>query len=190
VVFRLLGVLKEVTTMAKESQDASQASEAPFENRPSDLDETTHQELRLMHQESSSAILFAKNIQWRSVGASLLVFGACIAIVVSTAADKQFANLLAALTILLACGVIFVLLMYQFWQFNEISRIKKIEQHFSTLYKKIRDTKSKREGNAHRYTLLTFMIAVVILGAVVANIAIKQSVVGKKPQYSRSYSGN
>jgi len=176
--------------MAKDSKDDAGPGEEPFDNRPSDLDELTHKELRLMHEEASAAILFAKSIQWRSVGSSLLVFGACIAIAVSTPADKQFANLLAALTILLACGVIFVLLMYQFWQFNEISRIKKIEQQFSTLYKKIRDTKSKREGNAHRYTLLTFMIAVVILGAVVANIAIKQSVVAKKPQYSRSYSGN
>lgn len=176
--------------MAKDTDNDVGTVEDTFENRPSDLDEMTHQELRLMHQESSSAILFAKNIQWRSVGSSLLVFGACIAIAVSTPADKSFANLLAALTILLACGVIFVLLMYQFWQFNEIARIRKIELCFSTLYNRISNTKSRREGNAHRYTLLVFMIAVVVLGAVVSNIAIKQSIAGKKPQYSRSYSGN
>jgi len=159
-----------------------------FINDPSTLDELTHKELRLMHKEASTAILFAKDIQWRSVGASLLVFGACIAIAVSTSADLAFANLLSALTILLACGVIFVLIMYQFWQFNEITRIIKIEKHFSSLYVKIRDSKSRREGNAHRYTLLIFMIAVVVLGAVVANIAIKHSV--KEPSYSRSYRGN
>ncbi|HEY9079856.1 hypothetical protein [Magnetovibrio sp.] len=173
----------------KEPDDAGPAEE-PFDNRPSDLDEMTHQELRLMHEEASTAVLFAKNIQWRSVGASLLVFGACIAIAVSIPADKTFANLLSALTILLTCGVIFVLLMYQFWQFNEFARIDKIEQQFSTLYRKIRNAKSRREGNAHRYTLLMFMMAVVVLGAVVANIAIKQSVLMKKPSYSRSYSGN
>ena len=176
--------------MAKDSKNGTGPAEEDFNNQPSDLDETTHKELRMMHSEAAAAILFAKSIQWRSVGAALLVFGACIAISVSITADKQFANLLAALTILLACGVIFVLLMYQFWQFNEIARIKKIEQHFSTLYKKICDTKSRREGNAHRYTLLSFMITVVVLGAVVANIAIKQSPLAKKPPISRAYSGN
>lgn len=176
--------------MAKDKKADAAPAEEDFNNQPSDLDETTHKELRMMHAEASAAILFAKNIQWRSVGSALLVFGACIAIAISTPADKSFANLLAALTILLACGVIFVLLMYQFWQFNEIARIRKIEPHFSSLYNKIGDTKSRREGNAHRYTLLTFMIAMVILGAVVANIAIKHSVDSRKPAYSRGYSGN
>jgi|GEM_PF-267704 len=172
----------------KASKEDDGPVEEPFENNPSDLDETTHKELRMMHSEATAAILFAKNIQWRSVGAALLVFGACIAIAISTPADKSFANLLAALTILLACGVIFVLLMYQFWQFNEIARVQRIDQHFSTLYAKIGNIKSRREGNAHRYTLLVFMVAVVIMGAVVANIAIKHSVDSKKPSYSRSYS--
>ena len=184
------GVLIMAKEPNKEPKGDAGPAEEPFENSPSDLDEFTHKELRMMHSEAAAAILFAKNIQWRSVGSSLLVFGACIAIAVSTSADKQFANLLAALTILLACGVIFVLLMYQFWQFNEIARIQRIDQHFSTLYAKIGNIKSRREGNAHRYTLLVFMISVVVMGAVVANIAIKQSTQTKKPTYSRSYSGN
>ena len=154
--------------------DLADKVDEPFENQPSDLDELTHMELRLMHQEASSAILFAKNIQWRSVGASLLVFGACIAVAVATPIDMMFANLLSGITIVLTCGVIFVLLMYQFWQFNEISRIRKIEENFSTLYIKISGLKSRREGNAHRYTIFFFMSAVVIMGAVVANIAIKK----------------
>ncbi|MBL4614327.1 MAG: hypothetical protein JKY27_05575 [Magnetovibrio sp.] len=161
--------------MAKGTKPEEDTAESPFENEPSSLDESTHQELRLMHRESSNAILFAKKIQWSSVGSALLVFGASIAIAVSVDADKPFTNLLAALTILLTCGVIFVLLMYQFWQFNEISRIRQIEEHFSTLYLKICTSKSRREGNAHRYTLLVFMIGVVVLAAVVANIAIKQT---------------
>lgn len=161
--------------MAKDTKPEESMAESSFENEPSSLDEMTHQELRMMHAESSAAILFAKKIQWSSVGSSLLVFGACIAIAVSTDADKSFANILSGLTILLACGVIFVLMMYQFWQFNEIARIRQAEDHFSTLYQKICVSKSRREGNAHRYTLLIFMITVVIMGAVVANIAIKQT---------------
>ncbi|MHA1597160.1 MAG: hypothetical protein ACTSV1_00415 [Alphaproteobacteria bacterium] len=163
--------------MAKNSNDEKDAVdevEEPFENQPSDLDEMTHTELRLMHEEAAAAILFAKNIQWQSVGAALLVFGACVGIVVFTGAGDTFVNQISALTILLTCGVIFVLTMYQFWQFNEINRINEIERHFSSLYEKIRNIKSHREGNLHRYTLLLFMITTVVLGAVVTNIAIKQ----------------
>ncbi len=157
----------------KKGRDADSTQE-PFVNEPSDLDELTHAELRLMYENAASSILFAKNIQWRSVGAALLVFAACIAIAVFTSADKSFANLLSLMTILLTIGVIFVLIMYQFWQYNEISRMNEIEKHFSTLYNSIRAVKSRREGTAHRYTLLTFMIIVVVLGAIVANIGIEQ----------------
>lgn len=161
--------------MADGGKDLDKPTAVPFQNEPSVLDELTHLELRLMHEEGARAILFAKHIQWRTVGASLLVYGASIAIAVLTPADRSFANLLSVLTIVLACGAIFVLLMYQFWQFNEINRIRRIERHFSTLYRKICVAKSRREGNAHRYTLLVFMIGMVILGAMVSNIAIKLS---------------
>ena len=163
--------------MVKEStedQEKDVEEEEPFENTPSDLDEITHAELRLMHERSSEAILFAKNIQWRSVGASLLVFGALIAIAFFGSADKSLVKLLGVLSILLACGVIFVLVMYQFWQFNEIGRIVEVERYFSSLYLKIRDIKSQREGNLHRYALLLFMIIVVVTGALVSNLVIKR----------------
>ena len=145
---------------------------ASFENSPSSLDEMTHKELCMMHNQSSRAILFAKNIQWRTVGSSLLVFGALIALAFYGASDRNLVRLLGMLTIVLAIGAIFVLSMYQFWQFNEIRRLVEIEKNFSSLYIKIRDVKSKREGNVHRYTILMFMCIVVLLGAIVSNIVI------------------
>lgn len=145
-----------------------------FENRPSDLDESTHAELRLMFDRASEAILFAKKIQWQSVGACLLVFVAIIGIAFFGASDKPLVKLLGIVTIILTCGVIFVLIMYQFWQFNEINKITEIERHFSTLYLKIRDLKSRREGNFHRYTLLLFMCTTVIVGAIITNLVIKR----------------
>ncbi|MEQ8665080.1 MAG: hypothetical protein RIC16_05090 [Rhodospirillales bacterium] len=144
------------------------------ENRPTDLDEKSHRELMALHAQAASAILFAKNIQWRSVGSALLVFAAMIAIAVSTHADRKFIDVMSLISIFLTCGVIFVLVMYQFWQFNEISRVREIEKHFSSVYREISSIKSRREGNFHRYTLLTFMIVSVILGAVVANIGMSQ----------------
>jgi hypothetical protein len=148
--------------------------EREFVNEPSGLDEATHQELRLMHQEAAAAMLFAKDIQWRSVGALLLVYGAIIAIATFTTADKSFRDLLTILSIVLASGVFFVLLMYQFWQLNEMTKIDEIEKQFSSLYRKIGRIKSRREGNIHRYTLLLFMMVVVVLGVVVVNVALHQ----------------
>ena len=98
-----------------------------------------------------------------------------IAIAVSTHADRKFIDVMSLISIFLTCGVIFVLVMYQFWQFNEISRVREIERHFSSVYRDISSLKSPKEGNIHRYTILTFMIASVIMGAVVANIGMSQS---------------
>ncbi len=155
--------------MADDNRDGGRES---FENEPSKLDSLTHEELRLMHREASQAILFAKSMQWWSVGSGLVAFGACIAIAAYLSPNSMVERLLSGLSIVLVCGIIFLLLMYQFWQFNEITRIRKTEEHFSTLYRKINNFKSSREGNAHRYTMLLFMIALVIIGGVVTNIAI------------------
>jgi len=164
---------------AKEAKPEKEA----FVNEPSSLDESTHRELELMHREASEAILFAKSIQWRSVGATLLVYGAFIAIAVFTEAGTKFGDVMKIMSILLACGVIFVLVMYQFWQINEINRINAIDRHFSTLYLRISRLKSRREGNFHRYTILIFMILAVILGVVVAMFGIDQAASLHKPPY-------
>lgn len=160
--------------MAKTKTDDDQSAVDDFVNEPSTLDELTHKELRMMHTEATTNLLFAKNIQWRSVGSTLFVFIGFIAITQFTAAADSSKHLLPALIIVLTCGVIFVLLMYQFWQFNEVSRIREIEKNFSSLYNKVNGFKSRREANTHRYTLLMFMVAVVILGGVVTSVALQQ----------------
>jgi hypothetical protein len=159
--------------MAKDTERDTDDAQEPFVNEPSELDELTHAELCLMYRKASDSLLFAKSIQWRSVGGAVFVFGAFTAFALFAKLDKSLTTTFMIVTILLACGVIFALLMYQFWQFNEISRIVKIEKNFSSLYIKIRDVKSRREGAVHRYTLLLFMCAMVILGASVVLITLK-----------------
>ena len=148
--------------------------ERPFENTPTELDDLTHHELSLMFERSTEAVLFAKNIQWRTVGSSLIVMAVFITLVMFGKPSDELANILGVATIVLAGGVIFVLTLYQSWQYNEISRIVELEKHFSTLYRKIRDVKSRREGNFHRYTLLLIMAGVVAVGAGVTIYVIKQ----------------
>lgn len=148
-------------------------SEESFENEPSDLDEMTHKELRMMHEEATDAILFSKGVQWRVVGFSSLVFGGIVFATSASLVTRSSSNLLILLAITLACGAIFTLMMYQFWQFNEIKRIMAIEKLFSSQYVSIRNINSRREGNIDRYTLLIFMTAVVIAGAAFAISGIK-----------------
>jgi len=158
----------------KEDKDDGGKGDEDFVNQPSSLDPLTHEELRMMHTEATTNLLFAKNIQWRSVGSLLFIFIGFIAITQFTAAADSSKLLLPSLIIMLCCGVIFVLILYQFWQFNEVSRIRQIDQHYSSLYNKINGLKSRREANTHRYTLLIFMITTVILGGIVTSIALQQ----------------
>ena len=87
-------------------------------------------------------------------------------------ADADFANKLMAITILMTCAVIFVLIVYQFWMHNEMAKINRIGAGMSNLFSEIRAVKSTREGNVHRYLLLVFMSIVVVLGAIVVNLAL------------------
>ncbi len=160
--------------MAKKPPEPAEESKSSFENEPSNLDELTHRALLMMHRESAAAVLFAKSIQWSTVGACLLVYGALVGINVFTKADTQFEKILTATTIVLTCGVIFVLTMYQSWQFNEFKKMDEVEKNLSTLYTKIRNTQSRRLSSYQRYTLLMSMIVVIVLGAVVSIIGIKQ----------------
>jgi hypothetical protein len=152
--------------------DDSNVEQLPFENTPSDLDEASHAELVLMINQSSASLLFAKDIQWKSVGAALVVFGANIAIAHYSSVDRFLISLLGWFSIVLAAGTIFVLAMYQAWQVNELGKINAAEAHFSTLYRNVRDLKSRREGNFHRYTLLACMVVLVLSGAFVSNMVI------------------
>ncbi len=143
------------------------------ENEPSNLDELTHSELRVMHQAASSAILFAKFIQWSCIGACLVLFCAAVFISKIAGTHGSLTNLVLVTNILLACASIFLIFMYQMWQFNEIRRIRKIEKCFSTLCRKIHHTESHGERSIERYTLLVFMILLILSGAAVSIMAIR-----------------
>lgn len=143
---------------------------------PSALDDKTHRELQILYKESVDTIRFAKYIQWWTVGSTLLVFFAFIAIAHFVRADDEYAKILTALTIFIAMSGVFALIMYQFWQFNEQQKIEKITRHFSSLFKAVRKVKSRREADFHRYTLLLFMIATIVIGGVVAYFGVLQVV--------------
>lgn len=143
------------------------------EIEPSDLDDLTHLELRAMHQTASSSILFAKFIQWSCLGFAQTLLFAAVFLVKFSPYPEALIDLTSLAIILLACGTIFILFMYQMWQFNEIRRIRQIEKHFSSLSQQINHLESRRERNTERYTMLAFKVSVIIAGTVIALTAIQ-----------------
>lgn len=139
----------------------------------SDLDEFTHTELCMLYKESADSLRFAKHLQWWTVGSTLVVFFAFIAIADFVGADKTFAKVLTGLVILIAMSAIFALILYQFWQYNELLKIQKIADHMSSLFRDIRKLKSRREANIHRYVILSFMIGSIVWAGCVAFFGIQ-----------------
>jgi len=158
----------------KEKQTGEKGDEGDGTTTPSPLDKKTHSELRMLYEESTETLRFVKNHQWKTVGATLLTYLGIVFIAGFVNADAGLTNKLMAVTILLACSVIATLGIYQFWMHNEVSKIDSMQPHMSSLFTDIRAVKSRREGNIHRYTLLLFMIVVVVLGATVVHLALER----------------
>jgi hypothetical protein len=154
--------------------DSDDIEEEVFEVVPSELDENTHAELRMLYAESTETLRFVKNLQWRTVGSTLIADGGLIFVAGWVKAGPALTNKLMAITILLTTAVMFTLMIYQFWTHNEMAKINSMKAHMSNLFAKTRAMKSRREGNIHRYTLLVFMCTTVALGAVVVNMALNR----------------
>ena len=144
------------------------------EIEPSELDELTHAEMSVLYRESTDTVRFAKKLQWWTVGSTLLVYLALIAVAKLVGADRAFTGQLTMVAIILAMVVIFTLVVYQFWQHTELAKIEEISRHMSSLFTKIRRFKSRREANVHRHLLLAFMICAVLLGAAFTHFSLQQ----------------
>ncbi|MPZ08620.1 MAG: hypothetical protein GEU89_00215 [Kiloniellaceae bacterium] len=136
------------------------------ENTPSELDELTHAEMCMLYRESADAIRFAKAYQWKSLGATLLVFAGMMALGLLVPGNTALTNLIIAMSFLSSSAAIYMLVLYQVWQNTEREKLRDIAGHFSNFSQFTRAIKSSREANVHRYTLLVFMVAAILLGNV------------------------
>lgn len=135
---------------------------------PTSVDERTHAELIHLYRESADSIRFAKSQQWKTLGTSLLAFGALVILRELFNHNLWFMKAMFMVTILLAGAAIYTLVIYQVWQNSEREKIAKIASHFSSLSREIRAIKSDRESNVFRYILLIFMIAGVLIGCMIS----------------------
>lgn len=128
------------------------------------LDDLTHAEMTTLYRESADTIRFAKSQQWRSLGATLLVFGALIVLGRINAADQTFVKALIVVSLLFSVGAIYSLVIYQFWQSTERLKLRTISESLSSLARDIRGLKPQFEANLLRYLLLAFMVIAILLG--------------------------
>ena len=147
-------------------------AEPARENTPSELDELTHAEMCMLYRESADSIRFAKAHQWKSLGATLLVFAGMIALARLAADNATLTNLIIAISFISSSAVIYMLVLYQVWQNTEREKLRDIAGHLSSFSQFIRAIKSSREANVHRYTLLAFMIAAILLANLVLVLAV------------------
>lgn len=132
----------------------------------SELDERTHAEMRLLYSESTETIRFAKTKQWKTLGATLILFGSVLTLDHFYPSSRAFGHLLMVMSLMIAGGAIYALAIYQSWQDTERGKLNAITRRFSSLTHTIRSMKSRREANIFRYLLLTFLIAGVVMGEV------------------------
>ena len=134
----------------------------------SELDELTHNEICLLYRESADSIRFAKSQQWRSLGATLLAFAGLMIVGSYNADNRPFVSLLGLASVLLSCGVLYTLAIYQNWQHTERTKLRYIAERMSETARAVRGIKSHQEANLFRYLLLSFMILTTLIGNAVA----------------------
>jgi hypothetical protein len=156
---------------AKEAPPKGKEAEVHREeepNVPSALDGQTHAEMLNLLEESSRTVLFAKAQQWKTVGATLLIFVALIAFGRYVSNNVRYVTALQLIVFLATPVSLLILVIYQFWQHTELAKLHTASRHLSTLYQRVRRIKSGREANLHRYILFAFMAGIIILGSGVA----------------------
>ena len=134
---------------------------------PSELDDLTHAEMRLLYREASDTTRFAKVQQWKTLGAALILLGAIVTLKGYYPRAELLGHVLLFASIAVSAGAIYALAIYQAWQSTERSKLRHISTGFSGLARNVRGMKSRREANFFRYVLLTFMITGVVLGEVI-----------------------
>jgi len=157
--------MAETKSQATQPGKRSTSSDTRSENTPSELDERTHKELCILYEETSAHIIFAKTQQWRTFGATLVIFAVILGVVKFVSHERNYMQLLQGGIILITVTAILVLAIYQFWQHSEQQKLAGIASQFSSMFRRIRGFKHKREASIHRYLLLTFMIFGLIMGA-------------------------
>jgi hypothetical protein len=129
----------------------------------SDLDDKTHAEMLMMYGECATSVRFAKSQQWTTTGGALLLFAALCLLGQFGPHYGFMTQAIIITSMVVSGGTIYSLAIYQFWQQAERGKLDMISDRFSNVLRDVRGVLPRREANIHRYILLFFMIAVILV---------------------------
>ena len=148
-------------------------AKAPEESKPSagealavvasDLDEKTHAEMLMLYTECANSVRFAKSQQWTTTFGALSIF---MALGVLGELGPHYSFLTQAIIIIsmvVSGATIYSLAIFQFWQQAERGKLNMIADRFSNVLRDVRAYLPPREANVHRYILLFFMLAMILV---------------------------
>jgi len=130
---------------------------------PSELDDKTHAEMLMMYAECATSVRFAKSQQWTTTAGALTIF---VILGVLGELGPHYGFLTQAIIVvsmLVSGATIYSLAIYQFWQQAERGKLNMISERFSNVLRDVRAYLPPREANVHRYILLFFMLAIILV---------------------------
>jgi len=130
---------------------------------PSELDDKTHAEMLMMYAECATSVRFAKSQQWITTAGALTIF---VVLGVLGEVGPHYGFLTQAIIVismLVSGATIYSLAIYQFWQQAERGKLNMMSERFSNVLRDVRAYLPPREANVHRYILLFFMLALVLV---------------------------
>jgi hypothetical protein len=148
---------------APEEREPKEGADEALAVVPSDLDEKTHAEMLMMYTECANSVRFAKSQQWTTTAGALSLF---VILGVLGEFGPHYGFMIQAIIIIsmvVSGGTIYSLAIYQFWQQAERGKLNMISDRFSNVLRDVRGYLPPREANVHRYILLFFMLAVILV---------------------------
>jgi len=132
-------------------------------NQPSDLDEATHAEYRMLFEEGGRNILFAKRQQWRVLEYFTLLSLSIVAICALTPVAANIARFLAYFLLFAGAAMILTLGMLQVWQFGEGRKREALTQALSSNTRTILRRRGSLSRDIHRFAILLILLLLVVV---------------------------
>lgn len=128
----------------------------------SELDELTHAELLCMYKDTEENIRFSKLLQWRTTGATLVIY-VLVALLAQEYRNRgDMTQLLIMLTFAIGSAAIGTLAIFQSWQSIERAKIRVTIGKLSSLARDVYNTKPRLAANIERYILLAVMFGTIL----------------------------
>jgi len=138
---------------------------------PSELDDTSHGEYRLLYDVAARNVLFAKRQQWRMLEYFTLLGLALVALGIALPFAADVRRFIAGFLMFVGAVSVAVIVMLQLWQKSEHAKMAALTAEFSNFARAALRRKGKLVSDIHRYfILLVMLLYVVVLDVVIVRL--------------------